>query len=479
MDALIGYTGFVGSHLIREGMDFYNSKTIETMRGKTYNTVYCSGLYAEKWKANKDPATDRIRMESLMDVLRAVQCSRFVLISTVDVYDNRIPQCEEPDAYPNVYATHPYGAHRREMEEWAQKTFSDVYIFRLPALFGPGLKKNALYDLLHSNQIEKLRFHWVFQWYDVRWLAGDIAKHIAKQHHIVNLVTPSMSLGLVQSLFFPGISLSRKSDFPVNYQIDSRYGYSHTLEEVLMAIGAFVRSAPSRLLVSELAWSPDQSDLFRAFLRAHDLGEEIVPSKRNWDMREYSNSYSAQSILYGVDIQIFQEPERFLEILRDRLVRLASVGVKIVVFGSPRQRLYSGEDALGLFRRVGNLCQEFGITLCLENNAREYGANWLNTLRETVEFVETVNHPFVRVNLDTGSMILENETTVPQTRFISHVQVSFPKLGVWDPGSIYIVRAILAQIPDYSGKISLEMNVPSLTSIQAFVEELTPFQKSQ
>lgn len=479
MDALIGYSGFVGAHLLRDGMDVYNSKTIENIRGKTYRTIYCSGISAEKWKANQDPESDWRRIRELQTILTTVSCHRFVLISTVDVYDASVPQSEEPDVVENAYATHPYGSHRRAMEVWANETFPCVFVFRLPALFGRGLKKNALYDLMNGNHTEKLRSNWMFQWYDVSWLSTDIAIHIQKGHRVVNLVTPPISLELVNTLLFPTISLECDLQSIVHYRIHSIYGYSHTLEDVLSSMASFVRVRPTRLLVSELAWSADKSDVFRCFLRANGLGEELVPSKHDWNMSSYTRAYSAQSLLYGVTIQIFQDPERFLGILRDRFEKLASVGVSRVVFGSPKQRLYSGEDAVSLFRRVGGLAAEFHIVVCVENNARMYGGNWLNTLQETVDFVEEVNHPYIAVNLDTGSMLLENETIVPTTSRIQHVQVSFPRLADWSPEFLPEIRSILGQLSSYTGYVSLETLTTTFASLRAFSEELAPFQRSQ
>jgi hypothetical protein len=462
-------------------MDVYTSQTIESIRGKAYETIYCAGIPAEKWKANQNPEADRATIEQLKSHLEHVTCRRFVLISTVDVYDASFPQDEEPDCCPNAYATHPYGRHRREFEVWCKATFPDVYIFRLPALFGHGLKKNALYDLIHNNQVSKLRSHWSFQWYWLGWLVADIATHVEKGHRVVNLMTPPVRLGLIQTLFFPASPLSSEPDCPVNYRIGSRYGYSHSLEEVLMEMARFVRWTPSRCLVSELAWTPDQDTRILPFLRARGIDAyEIVPSKRNWDMTAYKNVYSMQSLLYGVDIQIFQEQERFLDVLRDRLALLRGVGCKVIVFGSPRQRIYSGEDAIGLFRRIGALCEASGILFCLEPNAASYGGNWMTTLRDTVEFVAAVGHPAIAVNVDTGSMILEGEEEIPPNTPIGHVQVSFPGLGGWNTVLVPAVQRILSQIPDsYAGKISFETLTPSLAGIESFLSVCSPFQKSQ
>lgn len=480
MDALVGSSGFVGSHLLRDGMDAYTSKTIGSIRGKTYDTVYCAGVPAEKWKANQDPDADRAAICSLTANLEHVTCRRFVLISTVDVYEAAIPQDEEPDCCPNAYATHPYGRHRREVELWAQRTFQDVYIVRLPALFGHGLKKNALYDLMNNNRISTLRSHWSFQWYWLGWLRADIDGHLTSGHHVVNLVTPPVRLDLIRTLFMPTIPLSTTPDSTISYRIGSRYGYAHSLEDVLMELARYVATRPSRVLVSELAWSPDQDAPILAFLRARGIvSREIVPSKRNWDMSTYSQVYSAQSILYGVEIQIFQEPERFLAVLQDRVTALQSVGCKVIVFGSPTQRIYSGEDAIGLFRRVGDICRAAGILFCIEHNSRIYGGNWMTTLQETVAFVETLDHPNVAVNLDTGSMIADGETIVPLTQKISHVQVSFPRLGPWDCQREDAIRGLLSQLSHYTGRVSLEMRTLSFTDIESFLSLLFPFQTSR
>jgi hypothetical protein len=467
MNALIGYSGFVGPYLMKSNMDFYNSKNIQDMKGKHYSRVYCSGLPAEKWKANQNPDADRANMIALMDVLSTVSCESFVLISTVDVYNTSFSQCEVPDISLNDYAVHPYGKHRREFEVWCMERFPNTFVFRLPALFGHGLKKNALYDMIHCNQVEKLRGHWKFQWYNLEWLDKDIEHHISKDHRVVNLVTPPIELRVVQKLFFPDIRLSYETDSAVHYRIYSRYYYSHDVSDVLTDMAAFIRHTP-RLMVSEVGWEPANESVMLSYLKRFGVQQrEIVPSKKNWDMSSYSNVYSAQSILFGDTIQIFQEQDRFLRILQIRLEKLSSVQTKVVVFGCPRQRVYSGEDAVSLFQKVGHLCKYYGITLCLENNAREYGGNWLHTLKDTIEFVKQVNHPNIRVNMDIGSMLMENETDVPDFQHIGHVQVSFPKLGRWETSES--LSKILNQCKAYAGCVSLEMLNVDFDSIQLFI----------
>jgi len=62
MLALIGFSGFVGSNILKylsiNLISCYNSKNINEISNKVFDTVYCCGLYAEKWKINLDSKTD-------------------------------------------------------------------------------------------------------------------------------------------------------------------------------------------------------------------------------------------------------------------------------------------------------------------------------------------------------------------------------------------------------------------------------------
>src|SRR4051812_5298650 len=93
-DVLVGYTGFVGSHLREWGRfdGLYNSKNFESLRGQRCERLVFSASRAEKWIANREPAADAAHIDQLISVLQTVAADEFVLISTVDVYAN--PQLE-------------------------------------------------------------------------------------------------------------------------------------------------------------------------------------------------------------------------------------------------------------------------------------------------------------------------------------------------------------------------------------------------
>jgi nucleoside-diphosphate-sugar epimerase len=243
--ALIGHTGFVGQNL-RAAIAFdvvVSSSNVEDLRGRSFDLVVCAGARAEKWKANRDPDGDLAGIERLLAVLREVRAQRFVLVSTVDVFERPI----DVDESAAADAHHPYGRHRRLLEALCAHHF-DALVIRLPALFGPGLKKNALYDLLHDNQVERIHPHSTYQFYDLRWLWPDVERARQAGLNLVHLATEPIAMGDIAVRCF-GRALAAPDAQPARYDVRSRHaalwgganGYLRSREEVLAALDSFVR----------------------------------------------------------------------------------------------------------------------------------------------------------------------------------------------------------------------------------------------
>lgn len=78
--------------------------------------------------------------------MRRIAPEKIVLVSTIAVYaDSRGKDESSPMAEGGLS---PYGANRLQLEKWVRKDFDNALIVRLPALYGAGLKKNFIKDLV-------------------------------------------------------------------------------------------------------------------------------------------------------------------------------------------------------------------------------------------------------------------------------------------------------------------------------------------
>lgn len=216
---LIGYTGFVGSTLARShAYDArYNSSNIQEIKGEHFSTLVCAGVSAVKWLANKEPEQDKAGIALLTEPLETVTADHFVLVSTVDVYP--VPVGVSEADQPDPALAQPYGRHRRELELWAQARFKRCTIIRLPGLFGEGLKKNPIYDLIVGNQVDKIVPNAVLQWYPMRRFADDLDRVVASGLEVVNVAVEPLETAAIVETFFPGTEIGGPSQAAPRYDM--------------------------------------------------------------------------------------------------------------------------------------------------------------------------------------------------------------------------------------------------------------------
>lgn len=236
--ALIGYTGFVGSNLLRQTHfdDLYNSKNIWEIEGREYDLVVCAGASAEKWRANKEPLVDAYRIRELASHLLYVRARKLVLISTVDVYP-----CPEagPDEDSPILGGEPldYGRNRAWLERFVRGTFDNTSVVRLPALFGRGLKKNCLYDLIHKG-ISVCDDQDYFQFYPMSRLWADILK---TNQPIRNLPTQPITFRELRLLLAPHLAPFYLDEAKARYDMRTKFDgpYLESKQDILAQIKDF------------------------------------------------------------------------------------------------------------------------------------------------------------------------------------------------------------------------------------------------
>lgn len=214
-----------------------------------------------------------------------------------------------------------------------------------------------------------------------------------------------------------------------------------------LAISNIAWDAPEDLAIATLLhrFGVDAIDVapgkyFQELANATD--EDIVRVKNWWSQRGIEIT-GMQALLFGTTgLNVFgpqETQDAMLQHLRAVCRIGAGLGATRLVFGSPKNRDRAGlsdqqaiATAVPFFRRLGDIAQSYGVTICLEPNPACYGANFMTTSAETAQVVEHVDHPAIRMQFDTGALTINGEdpASVLQhcARLIGHVHASEPDL---------------------------------------------------
>ena len=254
--ALIGYTGFVGNNILKSTQfdDLYNSKNINEIENKEYDLVVCSGVSAVMWIANKEPEKDWSNIQNLLDHLISVKVKKFVHISTVDVYPDPIDVTED-NIFSSEINPRAYGKHRLKLEEEIRTIFKNSTILRLPALFGEGIKKNFVFDLIHTRLLDYTHPDSEFQYYNLRNIWYDIL--FALEHSIptLNIASEPIKASIVAKRSL-GIDIKPSSDAKkLTYRMKTKYndirgtkdGYLYHASQILPELVDFIQFQKSKL----------------------------------------------------------------------------------------------------------------------------------------------------------------------------------------------------------------------------------------
>lgn len=207
----------------------FNSKNIDQIVGNQWDMVFWAGVRAEKWKANNNPAKDLSDIESIIKTIAKVQTQHFLLISTIDVYEDK-----------------SYGKNRLQLEKFVMSHFEKYTIVRLPGLFGDGLKKNALFDIMNRHRLEYINPNSKYQFYFLDWLKKDLDLILAKNLSSVDLVAEPTCIGEIASKIFSTELMNTANVPAANYNYtsaDAKYWgnekYQYSKAEVFEALNSF------------------------------------------------------------------------------------------------------------------------------------------------------------------------------------------------------------------------------------------------
>lgn len=247
--ALIGYSGFVGGNLAKQIPfdDGYNSQNIEEIKGKKYDLIISAGAKADRNEANNNPQGDWNGIKKLLNSLSKVTAKHFILISTIDVYPNRV-NVDEDTPIKLEDLIEPYGKNRYKMELFIKRQFPKVTIVRCPNLYGDNLKKNLLYDLIHNTGLEYRHRDSLLQFYSLKNLWKDIQKTVKQNIDLINLaVEPVLAHDI--ALYTLGINFQNiTKQPPLFFDFRTKYGelfnskdqYIYHKKEILQELKKFI-----------------------------------------------------------------------------------------------------------------------------------------------------------------------------------------------------------------------------------------------
>jgi dTDP-4-dehydrorhamnose reductase len=250
MNALIGFSGFVGGTLLKQGHfeSLYRSTNICEIEGQSFDTVICAGAPAKKWIANQEPEADRQKIEGLIAHLKTIQCNTFVLISTVDVFKDSMRVDENTPV--DETGLHAYGLHRRLLEKFVEGYFANHLIVRLPGLVGPGLRKNVLFDFLNNNNLHAIESRSSFQFYPMTNLWYDIQIALAAGLKLLHLTAEPISVADVSQKGFGKAFENVLENVPAAYDMRTCHAqifgasghYQYNARESIQAVRAYAQS---------------------------------------------------------------------------------------------------------------------------------------------------------------------------------------------------------------------------------------------
>ncbi len=258
-----------------------------------------------------------------------------------------------------------------------------------------------------------------------------------------------------------------------------------------------------RLAISNIAWDITEDEAVAALLRDYQVDAidiapgkyfpdpakatpaEIARVKTEWSARGIEIT-GMQALLFGTTGLNLFGPEEVQKAMLDHLSAVCRIGGALgatrLVFGSPKNRDRTGltdaqtiDTAKAFFERLGKVATGEGVIICLEPNPECYGANFMRTSAETATVVRTVDHPAIRMQLDTGALTINGEEPVnvllQDAGLVGHIHASEPNLvPLGDGGTDHakMADAIYGALPGHL--VSIEMlsppGVPHIMSVE-------------
>lgn len=240
-----------------------------------------------------------------------------------------------------------------------------------------------------------------------------------------------------------------------------------------------------KLSISNIAWNLENDKVMYKYIQNSGLqGIEIAPTRifpvKPYDDLKKANDFakmlndkygliisSMQSIWYGKSEHIFKSQEErkiLIDYTKKAIDFASSINCRNLVFGCPKNRVISNENdidiAISFFEELGRYANSKNTILSIEPNPTIYNTNFINTTEEAFKLVRLIDSEGIKVNVDLGTIICNNEDLCiikENINLVNHIHISEPYLDLIKKRSIHRELVDLLKESKYEKFISIEM----------------------
>lgn len=158
---ILGGDGFVGSAYVRllarldQPLAVINRDNYAQFVGRRCDLLINANGNSKKFMAGRDPMWEfDASTRSVVQALEDFPSETYIQLSTGDVYPRQdSPDLTREDLAIDLASISRYGLHKLLAEYAVRAVHPRHLIFRMGGFVGPGLKKNAIFDLLHDQPL--------------------------------------------------------------------------------------------------------------------------------------------------------------------------------------------------------------------------------------------------------------------------------------------------------------------------------------
>jgi nucleoside-diphosphate-sugar epimerase len=183
---IVGGAGFVGSayarFCARRGLahTVITRENTTALAGTSCDLLFNANGNSRKGLADSEPLREfDMSVRSVAETLANFKAKTYVFLSSGDVYpDPSHPETSLESQAPDLSQMSRYGLHKFLAERLVMGSHPDWLVMRMGGFVGPGIRKNAVYDILRSDKV---------------WLSPDAQLQFIHTDHAAELV-----MGLVE-----------------------------------------------------------------------------------------------------------------------------------------------------------------------------------------------------------------------------------------------------------------------------------------